>query len=297
KIGRRSNDDVIDRRGASPPAAGGLGGMRLPIGLGGSGILIFLLVLVASQLLSGGGGGGFGDIFNQFPGAAVGPQGEQGIPPEADPNRDLVEFVGFVTSDVQDTWESYFAQSNQQYERAQLVLFEQSTQSDCGFATSATGPFYCPADHYAYLDLDFFDELHQRFGAPGDFAGAYVIAHEIGHHVQTLTGISQRVQQETQKNPGDANELSVRQELQADCFAGVWGYSANQRGLLEPGDREEALQAAAAIGDDRIQQQSGGEINQDTWTHGSGDQRVRWFSRGFDSGDPNQCDTFSVDEP
>ncbi len=300
KIGKRrtSNDDVIDRRGA--PRAGGLGGgMGMPIGLGGGGIgivvvVLFLLLQVCS---SGGGGGGFGDIFSQFPSSNLSPQGEQGIPPEADPDADMVEFLEFVTGDVNDNWEEYFAQSNQQYPRVPLVLFEGQTQTACGIGSEATGPFYCPADQMAYLDLDFFEQLHQQFGAPGDFAAAYVVAHEAGHHIQTLTGISNNVRQESQANPDDANELSVRQELQADCFAGVWGYSAKQRGLLEAGDLEEALTAAAAIGDDRIQQSAGQDVNPETWTHGSGEQRVKWFKRGFDTGDPNQCDTFSVDEP
>ncbi len=300
KIGKRrtSNDDVIDRRGASP--AGGLGrGMGMPIGLGGGGIgVVLLLVFLGLQLFGGsGGGGGFGDIFGQFPSSGLSPQGEQGIPPGADPDADMVEFLEFVTGDVNDNWEEYFAQSNQQYPRVPLVLFEGQTQTACGIGSEATGPFYCPGDQMAYLDIDFFNQLHEQFGAPGDFAAAYVVAHEAGHHIQTLSGISNNVRQESQANPDDANELSVRQELQADCFAGVWGYSAKQRGLLEPGDLEEALTAAAAIGDDRIQQSAGQDVNPETWTHGSGEQRVKWFSRGFETGDPNECDTFSVDEP
>lgn len=298
KIGRRREGDVIDRRGASPTGLGG--GMGLPIGVGGGGVGIVLLLLVLGMQLctSGGGGGGFGDIFNQFPNAGVAPPtGEQGIPPEADPNKDMVEFLGFVTTDVNDYWEQYFGSTNQQYKRAPLVLFEGQTNTACGVGSEATGPFYCPADQMAYLDLDFFKELHRRFGAPGDFAAAYVIAHEIGHHIQTLTGVSERVQRESQRDRDDANELSIRQELQADCLAGAWGNSAQQRGLLEPGDLEEGLTAAAAIGDDRIQSQAGQRVNPETWTHGSGDQRVKWFRIGFESGDPNKCDTFSVSDP
>ncbi|MEX0783347.1 MAG: neutral zinc metallopeptidase [Dehalococcoidia bacterium] len=300
KIGRRKSGDVIDRRGASPTGLGGGGGMGLPIGVGGGGIgIVILVIFLGLQLFGGGGGGGggFGDIFNQFPGAAVAPQGEQGIPAEADPDRDMVEFLGFVTTDVNDNWEQYFAQTNQEYQRVPLVLFEGQTQTACGVGSEATGPFYCPGDQMAYLDIDFFNELHRRFGAPGDFAAAYVVAHEVGHHIQTLTGISARVRSESQQSSGDANDLSVRQELQADCFAGVWGYSAKQRDLLEEGDLEEALTAATAIGDDRIQAQAGQDVNPETWTHGSGEQRVKWFKRGFDTGDPNQCDTFSVDNP
>ncbi len=277
----------------------GIGG--LPIGVGGGGIgLVILLIFLGIQLFGGGGGGGggFGDIFGNLGGGAVPPpQGAQGIPPESDPDRDIVEFLKFVTTDVNDHWEQYFASSDQQYKRAPLVLFEGQTNTACGVGTEASGPFYCPADQMAYLDVGFFEELHQRFGAPGDFATAYVIAHEIAHHIQTLTGVSERVQSESQRNKGDANELSVRQELQADCFAGVWGYSANQRGILEAGDLEEALTAAAAIGDDRIQKQSGQGVNPETWTHGSGEQRTKWFRKGFDTGDPNQCDTFSVSNP
>ena len=298
KIGRGRSGDVIDRRGAP---ARGLGGGALPIGLGGGGIgIVLLLVFLGIQLLGGGGGGGggFGDVFNQFPSSGLGPQGgEQGIPPDADPDRDMVEFLTFVTTDVNDRWEQYFTDAGDQYERVPLVLFEGQTNTACGVGSEATGPFYCPADRMAYLDLDFFEELHRRFGAPGDFAAAYVIAHEVGHHIQTLTGVSNNVRQESARDPDRANDLSVRQELQADCLAGVWGFTAQQRGLLEAGDLEEALTAAAAIGDDRIQSQSGGEIRPDTWTHGSSEQRVRWFKRGFDTGEPNQCDTFSIDEP
>ena len=276
---------------------GGLGG-GLPIGVGGGGIgLVLLLVFLGIQMFGGGGGGGFGDIFSQVGGGPVAPQGAQGIPPESDPDRDMVEFLKFVTTDVNDNWEQYFAQTNQQYQRVPLVLFEGQENTGCGVGSSATGPFYCPADQRAYLDVGFFDELHKQFGAPGDFAAAYVVAHEVGHHIQTLTGVSERVQRESQRNQDDANELSVRQELQADCFAGVWGYSANQRGILEEGDLEEALTAATAIGDDRIQAQSGQRVNPETWTHGSGEQRVKWFRKGFETGDANQCDTFSVDNP
>ena len=271
--------------------------MGLPIGVGGGGIgVVILLIFLAMQVCaSQGGGGGFGDVFNQFPSSGVAPQDEQPIPAEADPDRDMVEFLEFVTTDVNDTWEQYFAESGQQYVRAPLVLFEGQTNTACGLGSEATGPFYCPADQMAYLDVGFFEELHRRFGAPGDFAAAYVVAHEIGHHIQTITGVSERVQRESQRNPDDANELSVRQELQADCLAGVWGFTTKERGLLEEGDLEEALTAASAIGDDRIQRQSGQRVNPETWTHGSSEQRVEWFRRGFETGDPNQCDTFSAD--
>ncbi len=306
KIGKKSKQgDVIDRRGAAPPAGGigglgGLGGMKL----GGAGILAILVALVGTFVLGGGGiggggGGGFADIFNrsQFGGDTLTTQDEAPLPAHADPDRDVVEFLEFVTTDVNDTWEQFFADAGQQYQRAPLVLFEGQTNTACGVGSEATGPFYCPADQMAYLDVGFFEELHEQFGAPGDFAAAYVIAHEIGHHIQTLTGISDRVQRASQQNPDDANELSVRQELQADCFAGVWGFTTGQRGLLEEGDLEEALTAATAIGDDRIQASAGQRVNPETWTHGSGEQRVKWFRRGFETGDPNECDTFSVDNP
>jgi predicted metalloprotease len=218
--------------------------------------------------------------------------------PTSSPEEDeLVEFVSFVLDDIQAVWEQQFAADGQTYERATLVLFRGSTQTACGLGSAAMGPFYCPADQKAYLDLNFFEELAEKFAAPGDFAGAYVIAHEIGHHVQNLTGVSGEVRSLQQQDPDDANELSIRQELQADCLAGVWASSIYERGLLDTGDIEEGLQAATAVGDDYIQRELGdGRVNQDTWTHGSSEQRVRWFQTGFDTGAPASCDTFSVDD-
>jgi uncharacterized protein len=175
------------------------------------------------------------------------------------------------------------------------VLFTEPRDSGCGVASPETGPFYCPADMLVYLDLGFFRELSRRFGAPGDFAQAYVIAHEVGHHVQTLLGTNAAVQQESRANPSERNELSVRLELQADCYAGVWGASVYARDILQPGEVQEALTATAAVGDDRIQQQTQGRIDPETFTHGTSEQRVRWFRTGFDSGDPNDCDTFNND--
>ena len=291
RLGRRAGSgDVIDRRGAG----GGGGGVGLPLSLGGGGLgtgLIVLVVVLLSQCMGSGGGSGFDIGSPQFPGAAPSGGSSQVSSPDDAPGQ----FVEDVIADVQDRWTELFAGTNQQYERAKIVLFTGSTNTACGSASSAVGPFYCPADRLVYIDLSFFEELHSRFGAPGDFAQAYVLAHEVGHHVQTLMGTSERVRQESQRNQDDANELSVRQELQADCYAGVWGNSAAARGILDPGDLEEALTAAAAIGDDRLQRQSGSEVNQDTWTHGSSEQRQRWFKRGFDTGDPNRCDTFSGD--
>jgi predicted metalloprotease len=184
---------------------------------------------------------------------------------------------------------------NREYTDPKLVLFSGSVQSACGMAGAAVGPFYCPGDHKLYLDTSFFRDLRDRFGAPGDFAQAYVIAHEMGHHVQNLLGIDDQVRRQMDQSPDQQNELSVRQELQADCFAGVWAHSTYERGMLEKGDLQEGLRAASAVGDDRLQQQAGGRVNPETWTHGSSQQRETWFDRGFTSGSPDDCDTFNGD--
>jgi hypothetical protein len=210
-----------------------------------------------------------------------------------DPDAELVDFMGFVVDDVQTTWDELFASAGQTYDPTKLVIFENATRTGCGVGNEATGPFYCPADNKVYLDLDFFRALRDRFGAPGDFAQAYVIAHEFGHHVQTLLGIDQEVRREQQSDPNNANELSIKMELQADCFAGVWGHSAYDDRLLESGDLEEGLDAAAAVGDDRIQRSTTGHVDRHSWTHGSSAQRMEWFRRGFDSGAPEDCDTFT----
>jgi predicted metalloprotease len=204
-----------------------------------------------------------------------------------------VQFVSFVLDDVQKTWAQAFAQSQRPYPHAKLVLFSDVTRSGCGFAEGASGPFYCPEDHRVYIDLSFFQELKTRFGAPGEFAQAYVIAHEVGHHVQNLLGIDAKVRQMQAREPSRANDLSVRLELQADCLAGIWGYSTDQRNILEAGDVESGLAAAAAVGDDRLQRQAGGRVNPERWTHGSSEQRVAWFRRGFSSGRIDACDTFA----
>jgi predicted metalloprotease len=253
--------------------------MPIPVGLAGLGIpgVIILLVVVALNVMGGGGTRETAPPGNQT-GTA---EGER-----------LVQFVSFVLDDVQGVWRRQFNAAGDDYRPAQLVLFTQSTSTGCGFATSEVGPFYCPADETVYLDLDFFRELRRRFGAPGDFAQAYVIAHEIGHHVQHLLGVSDAVHEESQGNPDRANALSIRLELQADCLAGVWGHTTERRELLEAGDLREGLDAAAAVGDDRIQKQATGSTNPETWTHGSSQQRMRWFSTGFDTGDPDTCNTF-----
>jgi predicted metalloprotease len=201
----------------------------------------------------------------------------------------LVQFVSFVLDDNQQTWERVLGS---RYDRAKLVLFRDTVDSACGFAEAATGPFYCPGDQKVYIDLGFFAELQRRFGAGGDFAQAYVLAHEIGHHVQALAGTEPRVREAMRANPSRTNDLSVRMELQADCYAGVWGHSTSERNLLEQGDVEEGLTAAAAIGDDRIQRMGGGRVAPERFTHGSSAQRVRWFRTGLESGRPESCDTF-----
>jgi uncharacterized protein len=279
---------VRDQRGGS---AGGLGGLPIPVGKAGLPVVVLgLLAFLLVRFLGGGAGLDVPGI-DQLPQA--GPAAGQSIPPEADPDRDLVAFVSFVLDDAQASWERQFARAGEHYTPADLILFTQATQSGCGSATSDVGPFYCPPDQTVYLDLEFFRELHRSFGAPGDFAQAYVITHEIGHHIQNLLGVSGRVRALQEQNPDEANELSIRLELQADCLAGVWGYTARQRGILEPGDLEEGLGAAAAVGDDRIQRKATGTTHPESWTHGSGEQRTRWFSRGFQSGNPDSCDTFA----
>ena len=209
--------------------------------------------------------------------------GQDSVPQSPSEDKE-VQFVSFVLDDAQGFWKQQFAAAGKPYQQAKLVLFRDQVNSGCGLASSATGPFYCPLDQKVYIDLGFFDELNRRFKAPGDFAQAYVLAHEIGHHVQQQLGIEGKVRQQSQQNPGDANELSVRLELQADCFAGVWARSTYDRGILENGDLQEGLTAAAAVGDDRIQQQAAGRIDPETFTHGTSEQRAHWLQTGFDSG-------------
>ena len=259
---------------------GGMGGGVPAIG-GGMGLVGVLLFIVLNVLGGGGGGGGGLGLPNLAP--VQTPSGG-GAADTIPPDDDEAQFVGFVIDDVQDAWKQIFTDANKTYEETDVVLFEQATQTGCGTGQSATGPFYCPRDQLVYIDLGFFKELQTRFGAPGDFAQAYVIAHEVGHHVQTLLGISEQVQ---------SREDGIKLELQADCFAGVWGYRAEAEEILERGDLEEGLGAAAAVGDDRIQEQTQGRVDRESWTHGSSEQRMEWFQRGFDSGNPDDCDTFS----
>ncbi|WP_217914652.1 KPN_02809 family neutral zinc metallopeptidase [Miltoncostaea marina] len=279
--------DVEDLRGR-----GGIPGGRVGGGLGGLGLVGIVVALLVTFL--GGGGGAFSPdaSLDGFPTAPAAPQGSMaaGAP---DPDEELVGFVTFVVGDVQDSWERSFARAGRPYDRTRLRLFTGGVRTGCGAASSATGPFYCPADRGVYLDLAFFRELRDRFGAPGDFAQAYVIAHEFGHHVQNVLGIMPQVSREQARDPGRANELSVRLELQADCLAGIWGRSAYDAGRLEEGDLQEGLAAASAVGDDRIQAQAGGGVDPDAFTHGTSEQRARWFLRGFEGGELAACDTFS----
>jgi len=260
-------------------------GMALPVG-GGIGGLVLLLLFSALT------GTNPIDIINSSPPATetTGTTGSESL--EDDPQA---KFVSVVLKDTEDVWNELFSQKGADYADPVLVLFSGATQSACGVGQSAMGPFYCPSDRKVYLDLSFFRDLDTRFGAPGDFAQAYVVAHEVGHHVQTLTGTSDRVNAMRQRaGEREGNQLSVRMELQADCYAGIWGHYAARKGLLDPGDAEEGLRAAAAIGDDRLQKQSQGRVAPESFTHGSSADRVQWLRRGLDSGRPEACDTFSA---
>ena len=235
-------------------------------------------------------------LLQQFSSAgAKGSSSEsQGIPANQDADRELVEFVNWVHEDLKSTWDAKFRELGTPYAHPTLVLFTDAVDSACGYSTSAVGPFYCPGDNKAYIDLSFYHDLSQQLGAPGDFAQAYVLAHELGHHIQNVLGISRKMRVQQNREPSRKNELSVRLELQADCFAGIWGHSTKRRDLLDRSDIKEGLDAAAAIGDDRLQKRSGRPSNSETWTHGSSDQRVRWFQRGLESGSIEACDTFAA---
>ena len=276
--GRRS-DNIEDRRGM------GLGGK----GLVGGGIGTVVIALIALFM-----GVDPGIVLNQI---ADAPRSEQAANAPTDPREErLKEFVSVVLADTEDTWGALFRQSGSQYENPKLVLFSGAVQSACGHAQAAMGPFYCPGDHKLYLDMSFFDDLARRHDAPGDFAQAYVIAHEVGHHVQTLLGIAEKVQAARQRaGEAESNRLQVRMELQADCFAGIWAHHADKaRNILEQGDLEEALAAAAGVGDDRLQRQARGHVVPDSFTHGSSEQRMRWFQNGAKTGEPKRCDTFKA---
>lgn len=280
--GQRS-ENLEDRRGE-----GGGGGRFIPRSGGGrlgcGGILLLLVLSIVFErdffsLLDAGGGVAVG------PQASVDPSGPTTSSPAEEQN---VDFVSFVLDDAQATWKNLLPG----YRDAKLVLFRDGVRSACGFAETAVGPFYCPGDEKVYIDLAFYEDLDRRFGAPGDFAQAYVLAHEIGHHVQNLTGIEREVRAAQQRQPDAANQLSVLMELQADCYAGVWAHASARKQLLEEGDLEEGLNAAAAVGDDRIQKRATGYVNPESFTHGTAKQRAEWFARGFKSGNPETCDTF-----
>lgn len=283
--GGRSRN-LEDRRGGSA-SGGGFGRPVLRgggLGIGGLLLLAVLSFVFKQDLLSPFlGGGGFGGD----------PSAGTATAPIQDPTEERqVEFVSFILDDTEAVWSKIFSEGGSQYAAPRLVLFRDAVNSACGYADAATGPFYCPGDHKAYVDLSFFEELRRRFGAPGDFAQAYVLAHEIGHHVQNLLGVERQVRQLQRQNPRSQNELSVRMELQADCFAGVWAHSTAERNLLEADDVEEALRAAAAVGDDHIQKMAGGRVSPESFTHGSSAQRMEWFRKGMESGNPAACDTF-----
>jgi predicted metalloprotease len=271
------SENLEDRRGVRIGRAG------VGVGLGG------VLILGALSLLTGQN---FLALLGPLSEMTSQPTMEQGPIEQTPQDAERVDFVSFVLDDAQATWAKLLPG---RYRPAKLVLFRQTVQSGCGMAQSAMGPFYCPLDEKAYIDLGFYEDLRSRFGASGgDFAQAYVLAHEIGHHVQHVLGIDQQVRQAQQQRPDLQNPLSVRMELQADCFAGIWGHSTQQRDILEAGDVEDALNAASAIGDDRIQQRMGGGVQPESFTHGSSQQRVQWFRRGFQSGNVESCDTFAA---
>ncbi len=274
---QRRSENVEDRRGVT-----------VKRGIAGAGIGTVILVLLSLY-------------FGIDPSVVLQQVQESGPPPVSQQEQTVrqdptSQFVSVVLADTETTWHEIFRRSGRTYEEPKLVLFSGAVQSACGFAQAAMGPFYCPGDRKVYIDLSFFEDMKNRFQAPGDFAQAYVIAHEVGHHVQNLLGITDQTQRAMQQmSKVEANQLSVRVELQADCFAGVWGCHADKvRNILESGDLEEALGAASAIGDDRIMKQTRGTIVPDAFTHGTSEQRVRWFKRGFESGDPGQCDTFNA---
>jgi predicted metalloprotease len=284
--GKRS-EHLEDRRGQKSRIPGGAKGIS------GVGLLILIVLgVVFKQDISsilGSSSSGTGSPAPASEGTGAPPD------PATDPEAEQVDFVSFLLDDMQATWDEQFAGKKMRYQPTVLVLYRRGTESGCGYGTSAIGPFYCPADHKVYIDLAFFEVMKDRLGAPGDFAQAYVMAHEIGHHVQNLTGVNSEVARRQKQNPDQKNALSVRQELQADCFAGVWAHDTAERDLLDKGDLDEGLNAAFQIGDDTLQKNAGGKVAPESFTHGTSEQRVRWFRRGFDSGEMSACDTLSAE--
>lgn len=276
-----TSPDIEDRRDSSGGGGfGGFGGMHL--GLGGTLVLLVLSFIFRQNLF---------DALSPSPAGAPHIGSADRV---ADPNeRTEVQFVSFVLDDAQQTWQQLLPRLGATYRHARLVLYRDAIDSACGFAQAATGPFYCPNDEKVYLDLGFFDELKQRFAAPGEFAQAYVLAHEIGHHVQKVLGIESQTSRLQRSQPGARNQISVRVELQADCLAGVWGHSTAQRNIIDQADVAAGLRAAAAVGDDRLQRMATGHVSPDSFTHGSSAQRVEWFRRGLESGSVDACNTFN----
>ena len=274
--------NVEDRRGQ------GGGGFKMGggMGIGGALIALVLSLIFGGDIFSGGGDGG-------APPPGTTTETSAGAVQQTPEESERAQFMSFVLDDAQTVWGQVLPKYGTQYREARLVLFRQATQSGCGFAQAGMGPFYCPLDEKVYIDLAFYDQLDRQLGAGGDFAQAYVLAHEIGHHVQHVLGTDARVRELQERRPNAANDLSVRMELQADCYAGVWGASTSQRDILDPGDVEEGLAAAAAVGDDRLQSRSAGGVNPESFTHGTSQQRMNWFRRGMSSGDPRNCDTFA----
>ncbi|WP_319499283.1 neutral zinc metallopeptidase [uncultured Cohaesibacter sp.] len=298
--GRRESDNVEDRRGQS---GGGFSrsGMRLPIGRGGGRPSLIVLVVIGGvlwmmgvspstilSLLLGGGGN-----YTQQTQTT-----QQVSPQRSAAEEEMAAFVKVVLAETEDVWGAIFQKAGQTYPQPKLVLFSNQIRSACGSASAATGPFYCPGDQKVYIDLSFYQELKTRFEAPGDFAQAYVIAHEVGHHIQNVTGILPKFNEMRRSmSEVEANKMSIRVELQADCYAGVWGHYTNQKGLLDNGDLDEALNAATQIGDDALQKRTQGYVVPDSFNHGTSAQRKRWFAKGYDSGSVGACDTFSVANP
>ncbi len=287
-----SDENLEDRRGESGGSGGGLGGGGLKLGLGGTVVVLLLSLVFHKDFFSILDGGAASDPVPSSASPLAG--APRGAPVQSSASEDsLVQFVRFLLNDTQDTWRQTFAASGKTYRDAKLVLFRDGIQSACGFTESATGPFYCPGDEKVYIDLGFYYELKTRFGAPGDFAQAYVLAHEFGHHVQKLLGTEAAMRRAQQQHPEQQNALSVKMELQADCYAGVWAFSAQKRNHLDPGDVEEGLAAASSVGDDRLQRMAHRSVNPESFTHGSSAQRVEWFKRGFAQGAVSNCDTFN----
>lgn len=303
RVRKKDKGDIVDIRGAEPPRGrgrtGGMGGLPIPTGAAGMGGglgLVIVLVVLGLQMCGNGSGFDLGSILG--PGAALpSADQDQGLPPGEDPQKDLKDFTHYVFSDAQNTWDESFAAAGKPWEDAQVVVYSQAVSTGgCGNASSAVGPFYCPADSRVYIDLTFYQDMERQLGAGGDFAWAYVIAHELGHHVQNVDGTNAEVTNLQQSEPDEANELSVRLELQADCYAGVWASTVFAEGDLDEGDIEEAMAASEAVGDDRLQEKAGQRVNPETFTHGTSEQRREWFEKGYSSADPASCDTFSPDE-